>query len=146
MKFKRERFVDVIDEALPLIEQHFREVDAQQDLGLDIDFERYKELDDNGTVRIYTVRTPENELAAYACFFVNYNLHYKTKLSALQDVLYVKPEHRGFGYLFIDRCDKELKAEGVTLVLHAVTEFVDFSSTLIRAGYKKQETLYAKRL
>ena len=146
MKFKREKFVDVIDEALPLIENHFKEVDAHTDLGLDIDRIRYADLDDMGSLRVFTVRTPENVLAGYACFIVNYNLHYKTRLCAIQDVLYVAPEHRGFGYLFIERCDQALKSEGVELVLQSVTVKHDFSRSLIRLGYKEQETLYAKRL
>jgi len=146
VRFKRERFVDVIDEAIPLLEDHFLEIEKQSDFMLNIDKDAYAALDDADVIRLFTVRDVEGKLAGYALFFVHNSLHYKNYKHALQDVLYVKPEYRGFGYMFIDRCDRELKSEGVQMVMHAVSTKCDFSKTLTRLGYELQDTLYARRL
>ena len=146
MKFKREQFLSIIDEALPLIQEHFKEVDAQQDLGLDIDIERYCKLEELDCLRIYTLRNEADELIGYACFIISNHLHYKRAISAAQDVIYIKPEFRGEGHKFIARCDQELHKQGVDIVSHFVTPRCDFSKTLTKLGYQMIETVYARRL
>lgn len=143
--FARERFQDVIDEAVPLLVQHFEETARFKDIPLSPNFEAYKHLDDTGILRIFTARK-FGKLVGYCTFFVQPHLHYRESLQAYQTLLFVDPEFRGFGMRFIAWMDDQLKVEGVSLVHQTVTQKLDFSSMLSRLGYEPFENIYIRRL
>ena len=116
---KEEKFKDIIDEALPLLTKHWKELANHQDIRpLDINFEAYEQMNDLGLIRVFTVREDE-KLVGYASFCINYNLHYKTWKHAICDVYYIAPEKRtlGFGSKMFSEIEGMLRDLGVNSVI-----------------------------
>jgi GNAT superfamily N-acetyltransferase len=143
---QRERFGEVIDDALPLLRRHWAEVAHYQDIPLAIDCSGAEQA---GMLRIYTARLGE-KLVGYVAFILCKNSHYVTSgKQAKQDVLYVAPEHRGVmtGVRLIRFSEEELRAEGVQVVYHHVKlEHPTLAVLLTRVGYEPIETIFGKRL
>lgn len=146
LKFQREKASqEFFAEALPLLTKHYLEISANQDIALEPDYEKYAQLDELDMLRVYTARD-ENALLGYAVFFIHQNLHYKSSKQALQDVLYIDKDRRGFGAKFILWCDKQLKADACQVVYHHVKAKHNFGPMLERLGYGLVDLIYSKRL
>lgn len=137
----------------PLLERHYVEISAYQDIELKPDFNKYLAMDQVGALRCYVARdenpdTGQLELIGYAVFFVNKNLHYSDSLQAVQDVLYFEKSQRGKGCggKFIDWCDSQLRKDGVQVVYHHVKTKFNFGLLLESIGYKHIENIYGRRL
>lgn len=144
--FQKENIRTALNDIMKFLPFHHKEV--KDELGLDPNFEHYLQLEENGMIVVFTIRGEENLLFGYQVFVVSKHLHDRASLQAYQDILYVTPSlrGRGFGERFILWCDSQLADIGVELVIQEVRPAKDFSSTLIRAGYKHHGVLYAKRL
>lgn len=132
----------------PLWREHWAEIASHADIPLAPDHVAYERIEDSGALRVWVVRSGE-ALVGYAIWFVRPHLHYAGTLYALQDVLYVAPEHRarGLGPRLIRHCDQALAAEGVVVAMHHVKlAHPALGRLLERAGYQAVETTYAKRL
>ena len=146
MKYQREPVTNaLIHDLIPLLNLHYKEISANQDIPLSPEFENYKKIDESGMLRVFTARN-ESGLVGYCIFFVNRNSHYSTSLQAVQDVLFVHPDHRGSGAKLILFCDNELKKEGVQVVYHHIKVEHDHPSMMARLGYKFVDKIYSKRL
>lgn len=146
MKFKREEFRLVYEEMRPLLEKHWEEIAHYKDIPLNVDEESYNNLDRMQAIRIFTSRDVEGVLCGYAVFFVKHNIHYKDSIQAVQDVIFIHPEKRGFGRDFIAWCDNQLKAEGVQAVYHHIKQAKNWGPMLEKQGYELVDLIYAKRL
>lgn len=153
MIFAREPLTHaLIDEMLPLLRAHWREIATYQDIPLKIDATGYVDAEDAGILRCFTARsTPQANyappLVGYAVYFVRPHMHYCESVQAVQDVLYLDPSMRGgAGFRLIAWCDDQLRAEGVQVVHHHVKIAHDFGKILERQGYECVERIYAKRL
>lgn len=132
-----------------LLRRHWHEVAHFPDIPLDPDWEAYEGVEAVGRLRIFTVRI-EGELVGYVAYFINRNPHYKSSLQAVQDVLFLAPEHRGsrIGYQLILFADTHLEAEGVQAVYQhsKAKKELDLGPLLRSQGYELVDTLWAKRL
>lgn len=139
---------ELIEELIPLLHVHYKTVAHYQDIALDPDYDGYLKLHELGMLRIFTAREETGSLIGYAIFFVRPNLHYRKSLQAVQDVLFIHPEKRGFGRHFIAWCDAELRREGVQAVYHHVKNKpeLNFSPLLAAQGYELVDLIMAKRL
>lgn len=146
MKFQRERVHDLIEELLPLLKKHWEEIARFKDIPLAPEFERYMVCEDKGGLRVYTARTDEGLLIGYAAFMIHNNVHYRNSLQALQDVIYIDKERRGFGHMFIAWCDEQLKAEKVQVVSHHVKAKHNWGPMLEKQGYELVDLVFQKRL
>lgn len=137
-----------IEEAIPLFSLHYKQIAHYQDIQLAPDYDSYLKIGEMGLLRIFTAREESGELIGYCIFFVRPNLHYKESLQAVQDVLFIHPEKRGFGASFIEWCDEQLKAEGVQVSYHHVKARPDlnFSPLLLKQGYILVDQIFGKRL
>jgi hypothetical protein len=144
--FKRERAHDLWAEITPLLEMHWIEIAHYLDIPLAPDVEGYCRAEDAGLLRCYTARI-DSKLVGYAVFWVKHNMHYMGSVQALQDVLFLLPEHREgrTGLALIAYCDEELAAEGVQVIYQHVKKAHDFGAILLRRGYELVETVYGKR-
>ena len=97
-------------------------------------------------LRVFTARTPENELVGYAVYFVRPHLHYKSSLNAFQDILYIRKDVRGLGGSFIFWCDDQLRKEGVQVVAQHIKAAHNFGPLLEKVGYTLMDLIYVKRL
>ncbi len=145
-KYQREKCTkELFDEVYPLLEKHYEEITHYKDIPLDPNVQAYLKLEEIGTLRVYTVRE-EGEIVGYASFLVSRNIHYKTCLQALQDIIYIDPSKRGFGAKFIIWCDMQLKKEGVQIVYHHIKKKHNFGPLLERMGYELIDLIYGRRL
>lgn len=144
--FQKETAAGIFDEAMPLLQLHWEEIAHYKDIPLKPNRDLYEGLCTAGVLRTFTARDEGNALVGYAVFFVRANPHYVSSIQAVQDVLFIHPEKRGFGAKFILWCDRELKKENVQVVYHHVKEAHDFGPMLKRMGYKLVDLIYARRL
>lgn len=135
-----------MNEAMPLLYMHWKEIAHYQDIKLEPAFDKYEQLDAEGALRVYTARDDGGLLIGYSVYFLRYNLHYRSSLNALQDVLFIHPNHRGMGGKFIKWCDEQLKEEKVQAVYHHVKAQHNFGPLLERMGYELVDLIYARRL
>lgn len=143
--YQRESLAGVLTEIMPLLKEHYREIAHYQDIELDVDLEGYIRVDNAGMLRVFTCRH-HKELIGYAVFLVKTNLHYRQSLQAIQDVVFISKEHRGFGRDFINWCDEQLKLEGIQVVYHHVKTKHNWGKMLEGMGYELVDLIYAKRL
>lgn len=125
---------------------HYEEISAFKDIPLDPDIASYAKIEEVGALRVFTAREDGGELIGYAVFFIKPNIHYRTSLQALQDILYIHPQKRGFGMRFIAWCDEQLKNESIQVVYHHVKAKHNFGPMLERLGYGLVDLIYARRL
>lgn len=143
--FASERVAAVWPEIYPLFEKHWEEIGEYKDIPLNPDFEAYKKLDEIGMMRVYTARE-DGVLVGYCVFFVNPNLHYKNTTQALQDVMFIKKERRGFGKKFMEWSDEQLRGEGVDVIHRYMSTDNNFGVLLERIGYEFKALIYSRRL
>ena len=143
--FKEEKLKDIWEEMLPIFHTHYKEIAYYQDIPLNPDRESYFKIEELGNIKTFTARE-NGELIGYSMYFIKHNLHYKDSLQALQDIIYIKKEKRGFGKTFIKWCDNRLREFGVQVVCHHVKVAHDWSKILENMGYEKQDILLTKRL
>lgn len=144
--FARESIKDCIDEAYPLLYEHWQSIAHYKDIELDPAVDEYINLEKAGIIRCFTVRTEFRKLIGYGVYFVRPNLHYRSSIQAVQDILYIDPHFRGIGKEFINWCDEQLRSEGVQCVYQHVKLAFDFGAMLKRLGYEAIETIYGRRL
>ena len=147
MRFQRETATaELIQELMPLLTLHYQEIAHYKDIPLDIDVDRYAATESSGGLRLYTARDEQRAAVGYAVYCVASNAHYKSSLQAVQDVLFIHPQRRGFGREFILWCDEQLAKDGVEVVYHHVKKAHDFGAMLKLMGYEAVETIYGRRL
>lgn len=138
------------DEALPLLGTHWAEIAHFKDIPLNPDWDIYLKAEAGGMLRAFSIRLEATkELVGYVVFFVRPNAHYRDSLQAVQDILYVHPDHRkGFLALeFLDFCDDELRAQGVQCVYHHVKDAHQALGVVLkRLSYEQVETVWVRRL
>lgn len=145
-EFAREALSDsIIAEMSPLTERHWSEVAHFKDIPLSVCWADFIAADKNGGLRTFTARL-SGKLVGYCVFFVRHNGHYSSSLQASQDVVFIAPEHRGFGRLFIDWCDSQLREEGVQVTAHHVKLAHNWGRMLESLGYERVEIIYQRRL
>lgn len=146
MTFQCESIRTVLPEMEPLLKRHWKEIAHYKDIPLEPDYDLYFKMEDQGFIKIFTVRNDANTLVGYAAYFIKANIHYKSSKQAVEDVIFIDKEARGEGHKFIDWCDQELKEIGVQLVHHHVKVAHNFGPTLERLGYEHVEHIYSRRL
>lgn len=145
--FKRETAnSELFHELMPLLEKHYHEIAHYKDIPLDPDFEQYEKLEQIDALRAFIARDDLGVMVGYAVYFIRHNIHYRSSKQALQDILFIDPERRGFGAKFILWCDKQLRAEGVQITYHHVKAAHNFGAMLERLGYRLVDLIYTRRL
>lgn len=138
--------LSIVRELFPLLERHYEEVAHYQDIPLDPDFQAYADVHHVGGLRVFTARK-DGALIGYIVFFVRSNPHYRSSVQALQDVLFVLPEHRGaVGVKLLRFAERELADEGVQVIMQHVKLKNYAGSIMQHLGYEPVDLLLCKRL
>lgn len=149
VEYRRENFIDMIDEAWPILQQQWRELNVNHDIPLVLNREKYRANDESGLLRIYTARIA-GTLVGYVCFVVAVIPRYDTSPpQALQDVIYVEQSARGAGIgdMLVKFADSALRGEGVQVVhQHVKVAHPALRKLLERNGYEVAEWVLIKRL
>lgn len=147
MIYAEEKFENIYLEMLPLLYKHYEEIAHYQDIKLEVDDKKYIALTRMGVFRLFTARDPAaNELLGYQGFMISNNIHYSSSVQAVEDVLYVHPQRRGFGAKFIRWVDDELARSGIQVVYRHVKKAHNHGPLLVRQNYTEIDHIYGKRL
>lgn len=145
-RFAVESFTpDLVRECAEMIRAQHEEVSDLAALPLDPDFHKYASLDAGDCLRIFTARTEAGQLIGFDVFIVSTMLHHSGVRCASQDLVYITPEHRGFGREFLRWCDGKLQSEGVQLVARTLKPSHPFENAMAGEGYLVGEISFVKR-
>jgi GNAT superfamily N-acetyltransferase len=117
IKYAREDLYEVKDEAAHLLEKHWEEIALNKEkIKLNPDWNAYDAMYKSGQLGIYTARK-NGKLIGYFVVVATPSLHYKDHLFAVNDIIYLDPEHRkGFvGIKLIKFAEEDLKKFGVSV-------------------------------
>jgi GNAT superfamily N-acetyltransferase len=133
-------------DAAPLWPEHFKELAVDQEkIQLDVDYQRYAQMDQDGVLFIAVGRS-QGEIVAYWIGFIRGHLHYNSTLHAFNDIYYVKPECRkqGAGSELFAFVEKELKKRGVKRITNSTKLSHNHGALFEAHGFKAIETVYSK--
>jgi hypothetical protein len=136
------------DELQALARDNWLETDWEHKHQVDLDRPTYDAAQAAGRYASITARC-DGVLIGYAGFWVSHNAHCRTRLDALQDVVYLAPEYRQGSHIgaeLLRYSEGLLAAMGCHVVIHAVRPVRDFGTVLHRMGYQPIETLWGKSL
>lgn len=142
--FQRERAQDCFEEALPLLQAHWKET-VSPELTLDPDWDAYRVCEDAGTLYAYGLRE-DGRLHGYAVYFLQPSLHSKQTHLASQDLLYIAPAYRGpLAVEFLEWVHAQLKVAGADTVTAHVSVRKDYGPLLRYLGYEQLSTFWMRR-
>jgi GNAT superfamily N-acetyltransferase len=136
---------DFIESLKGILPEHYDELCVTKDFPLMPDYEAYGRLHVAKMLRCITVRE-DNELIGYAIFIVYPHLHYRTCLTAFEDIYFLKKEYRKgrLGLRMFQFAEQVLKDEGVDRIVMHTKIHMDNSSLFEYLGYKMTDKLYTK--
>ena len=148
MIYSVENVFDVLDEFLGLTQKVWDEEDqAKGVMELDPNLEAYRSLNDNGMLRLYTIREEDsNRMVGYALYIIQPHLHCKNYFHAMSDVMYIEPEYRKLGTTLLTLVQEDLKLEGVKWFSFTVKAWLDNGNLADRIDCKHYENVYQKEL
>jgi GNAT superfamily N-acetyltransferase len=140
---------EILDEIRPLLTRHWQEIATYPDIPLDPDFAAYDAIERAGLLVTYTVRE-NGVLIGYALFIIRpSHMHYKGHGWAINDIVWLSPEHRGqkIGEQLMDFVERDMAMRGIA-VLHMRTKVLHphLARLLDRRGYRLIEYGHEKRL
>jgi len=148
IKYNIEAITDsLIDEITPILEVHRNELQSFKDMQLNPNWDVYRAIQEINKLMCLVARE-DNEIVGYAIFVIDKNLHYKDFTFAVEDVFYIVGDKRGsrIAVNLIRKSEKILKEMGVDVITHHAKFINSFAPFLEKLGYKKTETMLAKRL
>lgn len=123
ISYKRSEYYEIVGTIKPLLTLHWDEIALNKDVvPLDVDYGVYEALNKLNMLRIYTVWSASS-LIGYAIYFLRKHPHYQSTKSAINDIYWIKPEHRnaGIGVGLFKFCEEQLRSElepGELMVMH----------------------------
>lgn len=148
-EFTVESFDSIVEDIKPLLEEHWRELALFQDeIPLNVSWEAYRRGYEAGVIRAYGARL-DGRLIGYAIFqVIDRHPHYLHSF-AINDVVWVAPEHRNVrvGSVLFDGLEADLRARG-PIVIHVETKAhaPALALLLVSRGYASVGPSFAKRL
>jgi L-amino acid N-acyltransferase YncA len=139
--------LSLANELMPLLELHRQEISAYKDMKLNVNVEKYIQMNNIGMYKIFVARS-EGKLVGYLAYFIAPNMHYSDYVYATQDVIYVDKSSRGamVGLKLLNEAEKELIKLGVNVATQHVKVKHDISPLMEKAGYDWVEKIFMKRL
>jgi GNAT superfamily N-acetyltransferase len=148
MEFSEETLSQCLDEARPLLVDHWENIALNKDtIPLNPLWNIYEKLEETGNLKIITARQDE-KLVGYAAYVISPSLHDSSEIIADADVFWLDPNHRKgmAGMRLFKHAEKVLKSYGVTRILNKVKIHFDVGKVFERMGYDPIERVYSKSL
>ena len=143
-----ESLASCLEEAKPILEEHWKEITVYRDIPLDPEYDLYETLEKTGSLAIYTIRV-QGELVGYSVYFVRRHLHYRNHVWANNDILLVRKPYRNFGIgkQLLDFVENDLRSRGVNVIHHGTkTAHPELALLLQSRGHQRVEVGYSFRL
>lgn len=148
IKFSEEKFADFNRDAQELYVLHWKELAVNQDkIKLDIDTERYQNLENIGMLFVLTVRDGQ-KLVGYLLGFPVTHMHYKSSgMMCLTDMYFILPEYRhGLGTKLFAEFERRMRARGAVQIMTGCKVHQDHSELLKRMGWENTDITFVKVL
>lgn len=148
IRFQEEKFSEVFDEAVPLLQRHWEEIARDRDrIPLAPNVPGYIVAEERGALCICTARDGDR-MIGYSCYLVGPADHYSTTVFAESDIFWMDPEFRNFtlGRQLFGFTEERLKLRGVVVMhtrakIHAAP---GASALLQKMGHAPVETVFRK--
>lgn len=148
LTFHVEPYSQAIGEMRSIYPEHYLEIALDQHaIPLDPDYELYLKYEAAGILHVATARN-DGDLVGYAIFIVTHHLHYRTSVTAMNDIVYMrKPWRDGLnvGKRFLEFCVASLP-ENVQRVFINEKLHQPFGRLLEHMGFKLVEQRWSKLL
>lgn len=131
-----------------LLKDYFARTVASEGIPpLDMDWERYAELQHHNKLILVTARE-DMKLVGFVMYFIIDHLHHKGLRMGICDILAVHVDHRGkrIGRLLVQAGIELLKARDVKAVIHNSRTVYDVDPLFPKLGFELVEHSYMKRL
>jgi GNAT superfamily N-acetyltransferase len=141
-----ESFIDCWPDLQPLLPLHWAELAIHQDkMPLDVDYLTYHRQEEAGELLFITLRN-RGDLVGYFAGLIGRSPHYKSTLACKMDVIYLYPEHRGFGAgkLLMDTIKAELKRRGVQVWYMGSKNHKPIEALFMACGFEPMETYFSQ--
>lgn len=146
IKYQQEFLDTCKKDCQELIRLHWEEIAVNKDkIKLNPDWDAYHALEQNQRLKIFTARS-EEELVGYFVVITGSNLHYKDHVFAVNDILYLKKEHRKgrTGIKLIKFAEKYLRDDGVSVLNINTKVHKPFDVLMEYMGFGLVERVYSK--
>jgi len=133
------------EEFMRVLPAHYDELCVTKQFPFDPDWDAYDRMAQAGYLRTITVRN-DAELIGYIVFMIQPHLHYKSCLTAFEDVYYVKPEYRKgrIGIKMFQYAEMALKSIGVNRINIHTKVHLDNTRLLEYLGYNFTDKIFTK--
>jgi len=144
-----EKFSNCYLEMQALNKDHYDEISVHKkhDIRLEPDYQRYFKLEQDGSLLYVTLRN-QGKIVGYYIGFILPDLHYKSCLSAFQDILFISLKARGQNAfpLLVDAVECEAKRRGCKRITFGVKEKhkLHMQKQLLDLYYEPFEVHYCK--
>ena len=147
IEYKDDDWLENLDALKEIIKDHYEELSVTKTFPLDPDWEAYKTILDSGKLRFVTCKE-DGKLIGYIIFFMMPHLHYKTCLTAFEDIYFLKKEYRKgrVGLKMFQFAEKLLKEQGVQRILYNTKVHSDNSSLFEYLGFTLIDKVFTKLL
>jgi GNAT superfamily N-acetyltransferase len=137
----------VLNEMDDLFPAHYEELCVTKEFDYEPDYDAYKRLAQAGMLRCITCRA-DGELIGYIIFFISPHLHYKSCITATEDIYFVKKEYRKgrIGIRLFQYAEQVLKERGVQRIVMHTKVHLDNSKLFEYLGYKQTDKVFTKML
>lgn len=138
---------ELIDNGEELFLANSKEVEESVGETLNPDYYMYRVLEYKGSIFVYGAYY-DNTLVGYSIMAVSTLPHYKHVKTAINQVIYIHPEHRGnVAKDLIKACeDTAIQEFQVDRIHWHVKCNKDWSPLLLRKGYEKEEVILVKKV
>ena len=138
------KFVDEFERLFP---EHYEELCVTKEFPYEPDYEAYKRCAAAGMLRCITCRN-DADLIGYIIFFVSPHLHYKSCITATEDLYFVKKEFRKgrVGIKLFQYAEKVLCQFGINRIVMHTKVHLDNSRLFEYLGYKWTDKVFTKIL
>lgn len=136
------QFLPEMEQLFPM---HYEELCVTKEFPLEPDWEAYRFMAERGMVRAVTVRA-DDVLVGYIVFIIRPHLHYKSCLTASEDVYYLRPDMRQgrIGIRMFQYAEEVLKRIGVQRIVIHTKVHMDNSRLLEYLGYGCTDKIFSK--
>lgn len=138
------KFIGELEKIFP---EHYEELSVTKEFALEPDYDAYRRLGEAKMLRCITCRYFD-ELIGYVVFIVSPHLHYKSCVTAIEDIYYVKKEYRKgrVGIKLFQYAEQVLKDRGVKRIVMHTKVHLDNSKLFEYLGYKMTDKVFSKML
>ena len=147
--YQEEQYIDVIEELKPLLAEHYKEVAVYQEtIELNPNYHVYELMAAQGSLHMFTTRTVDKELIGYSVSFLNQHPHYSDHTYAVNDILYVHPDHRHTEAAprMLTELEAVMREKGISVMTFHMKTYKPFETLMDALEYDKIEYLFSKLL